>query len=83
MLVIFKVDLRSATSFKRYRRELFIDVAQHTPILKSNQTTYYPRFSFTPKRGIELPETGVLFLHRNEPVSGSALLLSGWTGGIR
>jgi len=42
------------------RRDLFNDVAEHWSILKNKQYTNYARFSFTP--GIELPETGVLFL---------------------
>jgi len=56
------MDQCSATSLKRSRRELSIDVAELRSILKNDQDTYYPRFSFTPKTGIELPETGVLFL---------------------
>jgi len=32
--------------------------------LKIEQNTYYPRLSFTPKTGIELPKTGVTFLLR-------------------
>jgi len=39
------------------RRDLLKDMAEHRPILKHNQITYYPRFSFTPKTGIELPKT--------------------------
>ena len=60
--LFFKIDLCSAISFKRSRRELSINVAEHRSILKNNQNTHYPRFSFTPKRGTKLPETGVLFL---------------------
>jgi len=37
-------------------------VAEHTSILKNKQNTNYPRFSFTPKTGIGLPETGDLCL---------------------
>jgi len=44
------------------RRDLLNDVAEHRPILKNNQNTYYPRFSFTPETGIELSKTGVYFL---------------------
>jgi len=43
-------------------RDFLNDVTEHRSILKNNQNTYYPRFSFTPKTGIEPPETGVLFL---------------------
>jgi len=31
------------------RRDLLNNVAEHRSILKNNQTTYYPRLSFTPK----------------------------------
>jgi len=40
------------------RRDLLYDVAEHRSILKNNQN--YP--SFTPRTGIKLPKTGVLFL---------------------
>jgi len=46
------------------RRDLFNDMAEHRSILKNYQNTYYPRFSFTPKTGLELPETSVSFLLR-------------------
>jgi len=31
-------------------------------MLKNNQNTHYPRFSFISKTGIAFPKTGVLFL---------------------
>jgi len=37
-------------------------VAEHKSILKNDQNTYYPRFSFIPKTGTAFPKTGVLFL---------------------
>ena len=37
-------------------------MTEHTSIVKNNQNTYYPRFSFTPKTGTQLPETGVVYL---------------------
>jgi len=46
---------------KSSRRDLSNDVAEHTPILKNNQNTYNPHFSFTPSTDIAFPETGVLF----------------------
>ena len=50
----FKVYLRpAALSFKRSRRDLSIDVAEHRSVLKKYQNTFYPRFSFIPKTGIE------------------------------
>jgi len=56
--------------YKRSRRELIIDGAEHRSILKNNQNTFYLRFSFTPKTGLSFPKTGVLFLlssvERNE-----------------
>ena len=45
-------------------------------ILKNNQNTYYPSFSFTPKTGTELPETGVLFLLCNFLIFYKALRAS-------
>jgi len=59
ILFILKIDLSSAISFKRSRRELFNDVVEHKSILENNQNTCYPRFRLTPKTGIELPETAV------------------------
>jgi len=46
------------------RRDLSNDMAEHRPILKNIQNTYYSRFSFTSKTGIEFPKTRVLFLLR-------------------
>ena len=43
------------------RRDLSNDVAEHRLTLKNNQNRYYPRFSFTPKIGTELPKTGVSY----------------------
>jgi len=34
------------------RRDLLNYAAEHMPILKNNQNSYHPRFSFTPKTGI-------------------------------
>jgi len=51
----------AATSLKTSRREVSIGAAEHSSLLKNNQIKY-PRFSFTPKTGKELPKTGVLFL---------------------
>jgi len=42
-------------------QDLLNDMAEHGPILKNNQNWYKPCFSFTPKTGIELPQTGVSF----------------------
>jgi len=69
--LFFKIGLCSAISFKRSRRELSIDVAEHRPMLKNYQNT--PRFSFIPKTGMAFPKTGVLFLlcgRRLPPRSG-------------
>jgi len=44
------------------RRGLLNDVAEHRPILKNGQYTYYHRFGSTPKIGIEFPKTGDWFL---------------------
>ena len=59
--LFFKVDLCSATSLKRSRRELSIDVADHGSTLKNNQNKYYPCFIFTPKTVMASPKTDVLF----------------------
>ena len=40
-------------------RDLSNDMAEHRPVLKNNQNTYYHRFSFTPKTGVAFPQTGV------------------------
>jgi len=37
------------------------DMAEHRPILKNNQNTYYLRFSFSPKTDIAFPKTGISF----------------------
>ena len=59
--LFFKIGLCSAISLERTRRELSIDVAEHRSILKNNQNTNYPRFSFTPKTGIAFPKTSIYF----------------------
>ena len=43
-------------------RDHLNDVAEHRPMLKNNQNTYYPRFGFTPNTGIAFPKTGIPFL---------------------
>ena len=43
------------------RRDSLNDMDEHRPILKNNQNTYYPRFGFTPKRGMAFPKTGFCF----------------------
>jgi len=55
------IDLSLAISMESFRRDLN-GMAERRSILKTDQNTYYPRFSFTPDIGIELPKTGVLFL---------------------
>jgi len=57
-----EVDLCSAISFKRSRRELSIDVAEHRVMFKNDRNALYPRFSFIPKTGTAFPKTEVLFL---------------------
>ena len=54
---------------KSSHRDLYNDVPEHKTILKNNENTYYPRFSCTPKTGIGLPKTGVLFLLYHVPRS--------------
>jgi len=60
----FKIGLCSATSMESPLRDLLNDVAEHRSIFKTDQSTYYPRFSFMPKTGILVPKIGVLFLLR-------------------
>jgi len=43
-------------------RYLLNDMAEHRPILKITKKTYHLRFVSTPKTGIAITETGVLFL---------------------
>jgi len=43
------------------RRDLLNDMAQHRPILKSNQNRYHSRFGFTPKTGTAFPKMGFCF----------------------
>jgi len=62
--LFFMIGICSAISFKRSRRELPIDVAEHRSTLKNNQIMHYPRFSFIPKTGIAFPKTEGLFLLR-------------------
>ena len=47
----FHIDLCIAISMESCRRDLLNDMAEHGPILKNNQNTYYLRFSFTPETG--------------------------------
>jgi len=56
--LFFKVDRCSAISFKRSRRELSIDMAEHRPMLKNYQNAYYLRFSFIPKTDMLFPKRG-------------------------
>jgi len=65
--LFFKIHLCSTTSMESSRRDLLNDVAEHMSILKNDQNTHYPRFSFTPKTGIAFPLTVVLFLLRRFP----------------
>jgi len=45
------------------RRDLLNDMAEHRPILKNNQNTYYPRFSSTLKIGTAFPKGFFLSTH--------------------
>jgi len=50
ILMFLEIDLCSAILFKRSQRELSIDVAVHSSILKDYQNAYYSTpFIFTPK----------------------------------
>jgi len=56
---------------KSSHRDLSNDVTELWSILKNNQNTFYPRFGFTLKTGIELPETGIT-MASNETVVENA-----------
>jgi len=57
--LFFKIDPCSDISFERSRRELSIDVAVHSSMLKNYRNTLYPRFSFIAKTGIDsIPQNG-------------------------
>jgi len=58
--IFFKTGLCSVISLKRFRQELFIDVAEHRSVLKNYQNTLYSHFSFITKRGTAFPNTGVV-----------------------
>jgi len=59
--LFFEIGLGSAISFKRSRRELPIDVAEHRSMLENYQNMHYPRFSFIPKTGIVFLQKGFCF----------------------
>jgi len=46
------------------RRDLLKDMAEHRPILKSNQNTYHPRFGSHPKQVQHSPKRGFVFTVR-------------------
>jgi len=48
--LLFKIGLRSAIPFKRSRRELATDVAEHNSMLKNYQNTLYPVLVSFPKQ---------------------------------
>jgi len=56
--LFFKIGLRSAISFKRSRRELSIDVAEHQSPLKNYQNTHYPVLVPYPKQVQRSPRRG-------------------------
>jgi len=47
------------------RRDLFNDMADHSPILKNNQNTYHRRLGFTPKTDTAFPKRGFVFTVSN------------------
>jgi len=56
--LFFKMDISSAISFKRSRRELSTDMAEYRSMLKSFRNTHYPRFSFLTQNRYSIPKTG-------------------------
>ena len=71
-----KIALCSVISFKRYRRELSIDVAELGSMLKNYQNTHYPRLVLYPKQGTAFPETGVLCVYLVCEMNGTCPLFS-------
>jgi len=49
--LFLKINLSTTISMERSRRELSIDVVIHKGILKNNQITLFPRFTFIHKTG--------------------------------
>jgi len=65
----------SATLMEISRRDLLNDMAEYRPNLNNKQNTYYPRFTFSPKTGKELPKTGVSSLCRKREQKKNQSLL--------
>jgi len=81
-LVIFKdkpiwlflrINLSTAISMKRSRRELSSDVAVDRFIVKNNQITSFPCFTFIPKTGKGLPKLRVCFYSAHRKIRLSEL----------
>jgi len=87
LLVTFQDrPLLSHITFKRSRRELSIDVAEHRSVSNNYQNTLYPRFSFIPKTGLAFPKRGFCFYCDNEsmkttnkPVAAHYSVVSSYT----
>ena len=69
ILVIFKIGLCSAISFKRSQRELSIDVAEHSSIMKNMGAM----------RILVIFQDRPMFSHIFQKVSGRAFYWCGWT----
>jgi len=67
--LFFKIDLCSAISFKRSRRELSVDVAEHRPILKNKGVV----------RILVIFQDRLMFSHIVQKVSARAFRWCGWT----
>jgi len=57
-----KDELLKTISMERSRRELSINMAIDRLIFKNNHIMLFPVFTFIPKTGIGLPETGFFLL---------------------
>jgi len=68
-LVIFEINLCSATSMKGSRQDLFSDMADHRAILKNNQNTHYSLIF----------QDRTMFSHTNGKLASRSLQLYGWT----
>jgi len=60
-LVIFEGTSVITISMDSSRRDLFIDIVVDGSILKNNQITLYPFFTFRPKTGVGPLETEISF----------------------
>ena len=64
---------------QRSRRKLSINVVVHMFILKNNQITSFPCFTFIPKTGTGLTKTGIIFCRDSYQDYQNIFFFSKWT----